>query len=647
MGNRRTRIHILGNCQAGVLADCLTALLPDADVTYSPGMALGGLRDIAAAHDWMLVQRSRPFVERHLDAADHERLISWPRLTFTGYHPDAVVAQSGGGRLNGPLAYCHSALALFGWKEGLPAGKTADLFREETFEALGYFDTWERSRDALLREARSTDIALDDLLDAWARDGCFMHTFNHPRLRVMWDLARHMLARMGEQPRDGAQDHAVPDHLGAALSLPVYPPIAARLGIPGSYRFERRLRNRQEVFDLGEMIDRSYAVYDRVAPGDIGCERLDTAPWKALAARLRRRTARGSTRGPAAHPYAALPDERFWRHAMEAVAPAEIDPVPDAPFRIGVTTRIATAGSCFAQHIARSLRANGHHHFVTEAAPAGMPERVAQAAQYGSFSARYGNLYTARQLLQLFDRATGRFEPAEPGWQRDDGRIVDPFRPQVEPDGFEDEAAMRASRAGHLAAVRRMFEELDVFVFTLGLTEAWRSREDGAVFPLAPGVAGGAFDPARHEFVNFGVAETVADLRAFRARLAELNPRARMILTVSPVPLAATYEPRHVLVSTTASKAILRAAAEEVARTDPTIWYFPSYEIITGHFGRRSYFEPDLRSVTPEGVDHVMRLFFRHASDAGPAAATAERQVADRESAAFFEIVCDEEMLAS
>ena len=32
------------------------------------------------------------------------------------------------------------------------------------------------------------------------------------------------------------------------------------------------------------------------------------------------------------------------------------------------------------------------------------------------------------------------------------------------------------------------FRDLDVFVFTLGLTEAWVAKADGAVFPLAPGV---------------------------------------------------------------------------------------------------------------------------------------------------------------
>jgi hypothetical protein len=51
-----------------------------------------------------------------------------------------------------------------------------------------------------------------------------------------------------------------------------------------------------------------------------------------------------------------------------------------------------------------------------------------------------------------------------------------------------------------------MFETLDVLVFTFGLTESWRNRADGAIFPLAPGVAGGEFHGDRYEFVNFSAA---------------------------------------------------------------------------------------------------------------------------------------------
>ncbi|MGK3891080.1 hypothetical protein, partial [Enterococcus faecium] len=83
---------------------------------------------------------------------------------------------------------------------------------------------------------------------------------------------------------------------------------------------------------------------------------------------------------------------------------------------------------------------------------------------------------------------SGREVPAEPAWQRPDGRWADPFRPSIEPEGFATIEDLEADRRAHLAAVREMFAGLDVFVFTLGLTEAWVSRVDGAVFPIAPGV---------------------------------------------------------------------------------------------------------------------------------------------------------------
>lgn len=37
--------------------------------------------------------------------------------------------------------------------------------------------------------------------------------------------------------------------------------------------------------------------------------------------------------------------------------------------------------------------------------------------------------------------------------------------------------------------------------------------------------------------------------------------------------------------------------------------YFPSFEIISSHPAPKSFFEENLRSVAPEGVARVMRLF--------------------------------------
>jgi hypothetical protein len=312
------------------------------------------------------------------------------------------------------------------------------------------------------------------------------------------------------------------------------------------------------------------------------------------------------------HPYQKLPQHCFWGAAVARTPPGDVDPVVAAKFTISSTHRVATAGSCFAQHIARHLSRSGFNYFVSETAHPHVPPSVADDFGYGVFTARYGNIYTSRQLLQLLRRAYGLFTPIDDVWVRDDGRRIDPFRPQIQPNGFVCDGEYRADRARHLAAVRRAVEKLHVFVFTLGLTEVWLSREDGAAYPLCPGVAGGVFDESRQIFVNLRVSDVIADLHAALGIIRAKNSLARFILTVSPVPLIATATGHSVLASTTYSKSVLRVACEEVAADYTDVAYFPSYEIITGNFNRGRYFAPDLRSVTEEGVTHVMRLFMRH-----------------------------------
>lgn len=350
-------------------------------------------------------------------------------------------------------------------------------------------------------------------------------------------------------------------------------------------------------------------------------------------------------------PYGALPDHCFWSRSHRGRTAAEIDPVVRGAFRISPATRIATAGSCFAQHIARHLREAGYTYLVTERAHPLISEPVARDWGYGVFTARFGNLYTARQLLQLVQRAYGDFAPVEDVWQAPDGSLIDPFRPNIQPGGFADRAEYDAARAAHFAAVREMVETCEVFVFTFGLTEAWVSREDGAVFPLAPGVAGGDFDPGRHAFANFTAAEVAADFRAFAGLLRARNPGAKILMTVSPVPLIATARADESVIAATAySKAALRVAAEELRATLPDCAYFPSYEIITGAHARGAYFAEDLREVRPEGVAHVMRLFMEHYTE-GAAPPRAKRRAAT-EADSFAEqvqgaldVICDEELI--
>lgn len=341
------------------------------------------------------------------------------------------------------------------------------------------------------------------------------------------------------------------------------------------------------------------------------------------------------------NPYQGLPNHQFWRRAVSGVEHHLLDPVVAPKFKIEREERVATAGSCFAQHISRRLSQIGFNYFVTEAGE-GLSEAERRDRNYGTFSARYGNLYTTAQLFQLFQEAFEQRRPVDRVLQRPDGRYVDIYRQQIEPDGYVDPAEVAVERARHLSAVRRMFSECDVFVFTLGLTEGWRSRRDGSVVPIAPGVIGGKFDPAEYEFRNFTVDEARADLEAFLAALKVINPQVRVLLTVSPVPLIATYENRHVLVSTTYSKAVLRVVAEQTMQAYDWVDYFPSYEIITGSYAGGLYYEADHREVNRLGVAHAMRCFLNNYVGQRERPPT----MAAPDMGSGSTVICDEEVLA-
>lgn len=331
---------------------------------------------------------------------------------------------------------------------------------------------------------------------------------------------------------------------------------------------------------------------------------------------------------------------------------SQIDPVVNFPFKINRTDKIATAGSCFAQHISRHLRKSGYNYLTTEKAHPILGDAVAREFNYETFTARYGNIYTSRQLLQLFQRAYGHFRPMESHWVKEPDQFIDPFRPNIQPAGFATLEELDIDRRQHFHAVREAFESLDVFIFTLGLTETWQNNGDGAVYPLCPGVNGGTYDDSAHSFLNLSLEESITDLNEFVDLLRSVNPTSRIILTVSPVPLMATAEDRHVWVSTTLSKAALRLAAEAVCSTKENVAYFPSYEIVTSPASKGKYFAENLRDVRESGVAHVMDIFFQQVAEEALLEAGTVFEKEDPTTKSNFEsleqiveAICDEEML--
>jgi hypothetical protein len=303
------------------------------------------------------------------------------------------------------------------------------------------------------------------------------------------------------------------------------------------------------------------------------------------------------------NPYHFAPTRALWSRAISrGWHPADVINGSAPLIRHGEA--VVSAGSCFASNIVPYLEEAGMTYLRTETPHPAFEEEGTEALGYGRFSAAYGNIYTVRQLRQLLQRGLGLFSPKEDRWHID-GAVIDPFRPGLRYPARSD-VEFDAIRVQHLARVREAFSRADVFVFTLGLTEAWVSRVDGAVFPACPGTVAGNYDPACHAFVNFSVSEVVDDFDRFIKLIRQINQSVRFIITVSPVPLVATASENHVLSATIYSKSVLRVAAEEICLKNNDVSYFPAYEIVTGPQAPDTFFEHDRRSVSTEAIRVVM-----------------------------------------
>ena len=645
------RIFGIGNCQIDGIARC-AALALGMEVEYLHPSKAADDRDLfrhkvqtdsvvfatrGSIHNW---------VKEAASSAGRTAVpvIAAPRFHFAGFHPDAIRPKSSGSRPGLPLGDTNSAILLAAWREGLSEAEAISLFREEVYDALGYFDMFALSEQAIIEECASVGFDAAPLLKNWRERGPFAYMPLHPKIHVLADLSAALLRGAGLY--EGPAPSGAEDQLARSGAWPIYPEIAERLGFLGDYIFWPRnsagtVRPDLAPMNLETFVERTYSCWRTTAPETGAFHRLSDARLQNI-----RRFVPNTRPAGSANPYKMFGAEHWWSKAVAETEPADVDPVRKAKFKISQSDKVATAGSCFAQHLSKRLREAGFNYLVTESAPPDCPD--AAASGYGVFTARFGNLQTVRQLLQLAQRAYGDFEPAVEGWAVPGG-YVDPFRPRIEPAPFASLEALRAARQTHFKAVREMFEECDVFVFTLGLTEGWRSKADGAIVPLPPGVVGAEAVAADYVPINFTVGEIIEDLQSLVGLFLKKNPQARILLTVSPVPLIATHQKQHVLEATTYSKSALRTAAGEVANFNANVAYFPSYEIITGSYSRGRYFAEDLRRVTDEGVDHVMRIFLRHFAgiEAPRQAAQSSAERFRSESQAAMEIICDEEEISA
>jgi hypothetical protein len=281
-------------------------------------------------------------------------------------------------------------------------------------------------------------------------------------------------------------------------------------------------------------------------------------------------------------------------------------PVPkDIGLRITPQTPIASIGSCFAREIRRKLLARGYAYITEESDhPASVHASAAWERTYNTFSMR-----------QIFEYTFDEFKPEIRWWVApESGRVQDPYRRIILYDSVD---SAEADFANHRQCSRKALETAHVLIITLGLTEIWEDIHDGSVIclPSGPYVQEGG-EMQRYRFRVSRYVENLANLERIHQLMAHHNPQCRILVTVSPVHLWATFrQDADVISASCNSKSTLRAVADEFVVRHNNAFYFPAYEMATIYsmLMGRSYFADGKENfhVNKETIRFIMNHFFK------------------------------------
>jgi hypothetical protein len=170
------------------------------------------------------------------------------------------------------------------------------------------------------------------------------------------------------------------------------------------------------------------------------------------------------------------------------------------------------------------------------------------------------------------------------------------------------------SRATHNPAFCSLVGRCDVAVITVGVAPCWFKKSDHT-FVLNNTLNLREIDGYYQRTLT--VEECKKYLAVALGTLNRLNESMKIVLTLSPVPLARTFEFTSAIVADAVSKSVLRAAIHELIGTFPDkIFYFPSYEMVAwlGRYRGDAFGAEGVgpRHVSAFYLDAILRSFIRN-----------------------------------
>ncbi len=284
-------------------------------------------------------------------------------------------------------------------------------------------------------------------------------------------------------------------------------------------------------------------------------------------------------------------------------------------FTIARGDRVYGIGSCFARAVGNML------------AQAGYP------VTFGGLYHRY-NIFNILQTVRW--GLEGGFGP-EHLIELENGQWYDPHGLEESDHVYDSrDRALELSR-GALAEVGKAIRSATVMVLTLGLVEVWRDEQTDVWLNLMPPRKLIPDFDRRFTMHKTRQAENATAITSLFKTVRADNPALKIICSVSPIPLRATFCFGDVLVATAYGKATLRSALQEAIDDAKRlrmahIDYFPSFEIVSFQRNNGVYKpvnaagKPDHLHIREEFLERSVRKQFR-AAYLAPAARPAEPPV--------------------
>ena len=216
-------------------------------------------------------------------------------------------------------------------------------------------------------------------------------------------------------------------------------------------------------------------------------------------------------------------------------------------------TTFFTMGSCFARNLSQSLNESGY------------------ASHHTEIAEHINTTFANRLFVDLLS-----------------GAQIDPAVHQR----FAELLPSSWSREDTIARIKNSH----VFILTLGVAPAFFDRETGAFVLPRPTALNSRALAEKYLFRTTSVAENVANVLHVIDYVRSIAPDIKIVVTVSPVPMIASFEHESAVQADCLSKSTMRLVAHQVVNNSKieNILYWPSFEVFRwGGSNASNYYAAD------------------------------------------------------